>query len=303
MPPWSSSGSLVSDRIRSNPSLPKQHQQNKGKGAKGSKAPTPEPPKSQATRVLETCLDGARRSNGHSKDPKGGCFCQARKHTLSSYVLMCQHCGLILCALNQPYFACPHCSSALLDERTRDALVGRLEAELAEQLAREEAKRQRAIEEARAAEGAFPMLPGAQANTQLMRVSRTPPPLPATRTVLSLNSETKRVTVSSYSTPTATLSRLASREEDRAEEERVLGPPAEASLKGLLDLERPWRSALGEDHSSRTRFSVKTITSKHVHPPQPRLTRHRAGHGLADVYEITKMRPTILLDLKGAAWA
>ena len=74
--PWSSSSSLVSDRIRPHPTPPKQQQQNKGKG-KG-KASTPEPPKSKAVRVLEARLDGARGSNGRAKDPKGGCFCQGK---------------------------------------------------------------------------------------------------------------------------------------------------------------------------------------------------------------------------------
>lgn len=162
----------------------------------------------------------------------------ARKHALSSYVTMCRQCGLILCMLNPPYYACPHCASALSDEREREALVGRLERELAEQQAREETARQRAIEEARAAEGAFPMLPGSQAQIQ---TSRTPPPT-TTRTVLSLNSGTKRVTVSSYSTPTP--SRPASRGEDREEEEgRVPGPPGEVSyVKEPLDPSRPWRN-------------------------------------------------------------
>lgn len=129
--------------------------------------------------------------------------------------------------------------------------MGRLEGELAEQLAREEAERQRAIEEARAAEGAFPMLPGLQVQMQMSRTSRTPPPPPPsaiTRTVLSLNSETKRVTVSSYSTPTVTLSRPASRAEDREEEGRVPGPAGEVSrVMEAWDPGRPWRNVCAED--------------------------------------------------------
>lgn len=128
---------------------------------------------------------------------------------------------------------------ALLDEREGEALIGRLEDELAEQLTREEAERQRAVEEARAAAGEFPMLPGLQ--TQ-MQTSRTPPPPATTRTVLSLNSGTKRVTVSSYSTPVS--SRPASRGEEREEEEgRVPGPPSEVSyVQEPVDPERPWKN-------------------------------------------------------------
>ncbi|KAG8213420.1 hypothetical protein J3R82DRAFT_11922 [Butyriboletus roseoflavus] len=271
---WSSSGSLVSDRIPAHPPPQKQQQQqNKGKGRGIQKALTPEPSKSKAVRVLEARLAGARESNGHAKDPKGGCFCQgkshrlarssasfvlarhapvgliprtcvslpARKHALSDYVPMCRQCGLILCTLNPPHYACPHCASALLDKRGREALVGRLERALADQIAREEAERQKAIEEARAAQGAFPTLPGSQA--QLQRTSRTPPP-PTTRTVLSLNSSTKKVTVSSYSTPTVTSSRPASRGQEREEEEgRVLGPLGEVRYaKEPLDPGRRWKN-------------------------------------------------------------
>ncbi|KAN0093233.1 hypothetical protein V8E55_004017 [Tylopilus felleus] len=239
--PWSSSGSLVSDRIRPNPPLPKQQQQNKGK-SKG-KAPTPEPLKSKAVRALEARLDGARGSNGRAKDPKGGCFCQARNHALSSYISTCRQCGLILCTLNPPYYGCPHCTSPLLDEREMEALVGRLEGELAEQLGKEEAERQKAIGEARAAQGAFPMLPG----SQIAKTSRTPPPPTTTRAVLSLNSQTKKVTVSSYSTPTP--SRPASREEDREAEGLVPGPLTEASYYVMesVDPGRPWRNVRSGD--------------------------------------------------------
>ncbi|KAF8127043.1 hypothetical protein EV363DRAFT_1401475 [Boletus edulis] len=233
--PWSSSGSLVSDRLRPRPP---QQQQNKGKG-KG-KAATPEPPKSNAIRVLETRLDGAQRSNGRTKDPKGGCFCQARKHALSNYVPICRRCGLILCTLNPPHYACPHCTSPLLGEQDREALVKGLEGE-------EEAERQRVIEEARAAEGGFPMLPGAQ----MARTTHTPPPPTATRTVLSLSSGTKKVTVSSYSTPMVTQSRPASRGdsgEAREEEGRVLGPPREVScVTEAVDPGRLWRNARAGD--------------------------------------------------------
>ena len=81
--PWSSSSSLVSDRIRPHPAPPKQQHQNKVK-SKG-KAPTPEPPKSKAVRVLEARLYGARGSNGSAKDPKGGCFCQGKSPALRAY--------------------------------------------------------------------------------------------------------------------------------------------------------------------------------------------------------------------------
>jgi len=77
--PWSSSSSLVSDRIRP-PTPSKQQQQNKGSKGKGK---GPATPKSRTVRVLEARLDGARGSNGRTKDPKGGCFCQGKLHPVA----------------------------------------------------------------------------------------------------------------------------------------------------------------------------------------------------------------------------
>ncbi|KAJ7686325.1 hypothetical protein B0H17DRAFT_868991, partial [Mycena rosella] len=94
-------------------------------------------------------------------DPKGGCFCQARAHPLSSYSALCRSCGLVLCAINLPQYACPHCTTPLLAPAQRTTLVERLETQIAETLAREAAARERAAEEARRAVGAFPTLGGA----------------------------------------------------------------------------------------------------------------------------------------------
>ena len=77
---------------------------------------------------------------------------------------MCRQCGLILCTLNPPHYACPHCTSVLGGQGGIGGEIG----DLAEQVAREEA---------RAAEGAFPMLLGSQAQMQMARTSHTPPPL------------------------------------------------------------------------------------------------------------------------------
>ncbi|KAF9223880.1 hypothetical protein BS17DRAFT_662995, partial [Gyrodon lividus] len=232
---WSISGSLPSDRIRPQQPLssaPQKQQQSKGKG-KGKAAP----PKSQVIRTLESLADGVRRSSGAEKDPKGGCFCQARQHTLSAYVPLCQRCGLVLCTLNLPCYACPHCAGALLDASHRSALAIQLEEALAAQITKEEGERQRAIEEARIAAGAFPLLPGSQ------------PPKPPSKTqtqthkVLSLNAKTKRVTVSSY-TNTPVPSRPASRAEDvPLEDQRVPAPPSGINYVKLPpDPSRPWRN-------------------------------------------------------------
>ncbi|TDL19370.1 hypothetical protein BD410DRAFT_680526, partial [Rickenella mellea] len=92
------------------------------------------------------------------KDPLGGCFCQARSHTLSLYTPICFYCGLILCKQNLPYHACPHCSTVLLSEAKSSALIDQLERNVTETLANEAAERDRVAEEARRAAGAFPTL-------------------------------------------------------------------------------------------------------------------------------------------------
>ncbi|KIJ12804.1 hypothetical protein PAXINDRAFT_177112 [Paxillus involutus ATCC 200175] len=221
---WSKSGSLPSDRIRlqqPQPAAPKQ--QSKGKG----RATPTEPPKSSAVRTLEALVNGIRKSSGSEKDPKGGCFCQARQHDLSKYVPLCRQCGLVLCTLNLPYHACPHCGGVLLDAFRHSALAAALENELAEQIAQEERAHQRAIEEARIAAGAFPMLLGSQPP----KASRTPPP-PQSYKVLSLDSKTKKATVRSY-TNTPVPSRPASRaEEVKEEDQRVPAPPPGISYVG-----------------------------------------------------------------------
>ncbi|KIK95284.1 hypothetical protein PAXRUDRAFT_393342 [Paxillus rubicundulus Ve08.2h10] len=232
---WSKLGSLPSDHIRLQhpPAVPKQ--QSKGKGRAGST----DPPKSSAVRTLEAFVDSVRKSSGSEKDPKGGCFCQARQHDLSKYVPLCRQCGLVLCTLNLPYHACPHCGGVLLDAFHHSALIVTLDEDLAKQIAQEGRARQRAIEEARIAAGAFPMLPGSLPP----KSSRTPPPPPHSYKVLSLDSKTKRATVTSY-TNTPAPSRPASRAEDvKEEEQRVPAPsPGISYVKEPPDPSRPWRN-------------------------------------------------------------
>ncbi|KAG6329794.1 hypothetical protein ID866_9293 [Astraeus odoratus] len=217
---WTSSSSLTSDRIparQSSPAPSAKQQSSKGK----AKAPTG-PPKSKVVAALEALLHNAQYASGLEKDAKGGCFCQAREHDLSPYVPLCYGCGLVLCKLNPPYCACPHCGEALLDSSHRAVLVAQLEEELQGQIAKEEEERQRAIEEARKAEGAFPLLPNAGPQTKSTKASATPPP--QSHKVMSLNSTTKRVTVSSY-TSTPVPSRPPSPKDVPEEPHRVPPPP------------------------------------------------------------------------------
>ncbi|KAJ6474462.1 hypothetical protein C8R47DRAFT_921784, partial [Mycena vitilis] len=238
--PWmSKASSLPSDRIRPTPS-PASNSSKNSKG-KGKSPAVPEPPKSKAVRQLESLRNGLVASAGSvAKDPKGGCFCQAREHSLSPHSALCRSCGLVLCEVNLPQYACPHCAAGLLTATQREALVARLEAQIAETLTKEALLRERAAEEARRAVGAFPTLRNA---------APTPAPaVPQTRTVMSLNSKTKKVTVSSFSTPSPSPSRPASRAESVEEEPvRVGRPPAEVPFVAAAkqDPLRPWRDLSG----------------------------------------------------------
>lgn len=172
-------------------------------------------------------------------------------HALSTHTPICQSCGLILCELNLPNHACPHCASPLLHPSARAALIETLEALIDEMLAKEDADRQRVIQDARAAEGAFPTLsaaasrastPGSGSDAQGSH------PVNQTHKVLSLDSKTRRVKVSSYTPPA--VSRPASAEKVKVvpepEYKRVPAPPAEVVVAaGLSDPQRPWANARG----------------------------------------------------------
>ncbi|KAE9401267.1 hypothetical protein BT96DRAFT_1018232 [Gymnopus androsaceus JB14] len=235
--PWTSKQSSVpSDRIKPSHSA---SQPTKGKG----KAPASQEPKSREVRRLESLLSALRVSQSPKKDPNGGCFCQAREHPLSSYTSICRNCGLILCNINQPHFACPHCLSSLIPGSLRDSLVVRIQAQLDQTIAREVAARERAIEEAKRQAGAFPTLSGAPPSVKPIA------PQPQTHKVISLNSKTKKVKVSSYTT-TPVSSRPASRsgtEEEEAPIVRVPPPPTEVSFAhSTIDPARPWANLRDE---------------------------------------------------------
>ena len=122
-------------------------------------------------------------------------FSLARKHALCKYTPLCTTCGLILCALQQPYAPCPHCNSSLLSPMQRDSMVAQVQAELEAQLESEERERIRAEEALRAAQGAFPTLGGGPPSAAVAA------PSPASHVVISLNSKNKKTTVSTYHSP------------------------------------------------------------------------------------------------------
>ncbi|RDX47135.1 hypothetical protein OH76DRAFT_1465175 [Lentinus brumalis] len=208
-----------------------------------------------ATRVDESDVGPKLREVGEvevggERDPKGGCFCQARMHALSTHTPICRSCGLILCELNLPNFACPHCNEALLTPAVRDALIQTLESRIDETLAKEEAERQRAIQEARAAQGAFPTLSASASRSGTPDVH----PVNQTHKVLSLDSKTRKVKVSTYTPPA--VSRAASTEKIKQQQQqqkpepeykRVPPPPPEVSCSSapLNPHHRPWANTRG----------------------------------------------------------
>ncbi|KAI6007956.1 hypothetical protein EDC04DRAFT_2498779, partial [Pisolithus marmoratus] len=151
-------------------------------------------------------------------------------------------CGLVLCNLNLPHYACPRCGQSFLDNTRRPALVAQILEELRGQVAKEEEERNRAIEEALKAEGTFPMLPGASGTQGARRPAGkgTATGPQSSHKVLSLNSITKKVTILSYTnTP------VSSRRPSPAPEEphRTPPPPREISyVKQPPDLEHPWQN-------------------------------------------------------------
>ncbi|CAK5270108.1 unnamed protein product [Mycena citricolor] len=232
---WTKKGSsLPSDRIKPNPP-PSQNTKSKGKAA----APPPEPPKSKAVKQLEALRKGLVSAGATPKqDPKGGCFCQAREHTLSKYTPICRQCALVLCEANLPYHVCPSpgCHAPLLDITQNAALVARLEAQIADTLTREALARERAADEARRAVGAFPTLAPSAAPSAAA---------PQTRTVLSLNSKTKKVKVSSFtSTPVSSKSPSRAETPDDEVANRVAPPPAQVPFApaSSVDPQRPWKN-------------------------------------------------------------
>lgn len=169
-------------------------------------------------------------------------------HALSSYTPLCRACGLVLCELNLPHNACPSCATPLLSAPARAALIEDLAAQLAATLAREEDDRQRALEQARAAEGAFPTLAGSAGSSR----AGTPDVRPANQThkVLSLDAKTKRAKVTSYTPPN--LSRTSSVEKptkapQEQEYKRVPAPPKEVVVPtGPPSMAtRPWANTRG----------------------------------------------------------
>lgn len=126
--------------------------------------------------------------------------------------------------------------------------MDKLEIQISDTIAREIDQRERAIEAARQQAGAFPILSGASSGSAGKSPTSsdaqfTPRPSTQTHKVLSLNSKTKKVIVSSYTT-TPVPSRPVSRAESVEEEpHRIPPPPSDVEhVKAVIDESRPWRN-------------------------------------------------------------
>ncbi|KAI0085839.1 hypothetical protein BDY19DRAFT_896029 [Irpex rosettiformis] len=198
-------------------------------------------PKSKAILILESLRDGLLNleSSAPSRDPTGGCYCQARQHELSKYNPICTSCGLILCTLNLPYYACPYCKAALHSPPARLSLLQTLEQSISNTLAQEEREREEAIEEARRAAGAFPTLAAATSGTTSALDSH---PVNQPHKVLSLNSKANTVTLSSYTKRAPSQSvKAIPKEPQEPEPIRTRRPPAEVPCSSKPQgFERPW---------------------------------------------------------------
>ncbi|GAV98620.1 hypothetical protein LENED_000006 [Lentinula edodes] len=133
---------------------------------------------------------------------------------------------------------------SLISGNIRDSLVSRIQAQLDQTIAREVAARERAIEEAKQQAGAFPTLYGTTPTAKPIA------PQPQTHKVLSLNSKSKKVLLSSY-TSTPASSRPASRSETEDEEAAIMRiPPPSTEVnfaRGSIDPARPWANLVNEN--------------------------------------------------------
>ena len=123
-------------------------------------------------------------------------------------------------------------------------LVAQLQEELRRQTFKEEEQRQRAIEEAQKAAGAFPMLPSSVTTRQYTKVASAAPP--QSHKVMSLNSATKKVTVSSYTTTPVSSRPPSPSPGDDALKEPPRVPPPDKDISYVKqqppDPAHPWRN-------------------------------------------------------------
>lgn len=248
MTAWTQAGSLTSDRLqpRQPPAPQQQPQLNKKKNNNNSTSQ-----KSKQVQKLEQILQGFQQDN-NTRDPAGGCFCQARTHSLSKYTPNCLNCGLVLCTLQLPFHLCPHCSEPLVAQSSRDSLISRIEDELEQVLRKEEEERIRVQQEREQAQGAFPTLASSTGTAEPRKPAQP-------RNVLSVNSKTGKMKMATYSTPSVLSGYMPEKgkERDKEREVREHPPPAEIDyVQGITLKPTSWKNLrhevtyIPEEHTS-----------------------------------------------------
>lgn len=168
---------------------------------------------------------------------------------------------------------------------SRTSLILQLEAELASTIAKEAEEKERAIENARLAAGAFPTLSGSPARTPPLPV-QTSYPMPSIQThkVISLTgskkSLNKRVVVSSFVTKSATSSQPTSRDEVVDDEpERVRPSPTEAPhSSGWLGPNRPFENLIKGGIVYRSKPQVDQADSGTIKSSRGKRARNRIAN-------------------------
>ncbi|KAF8317079.1 hypothetical protein DL93DRAFT_583917 [Clavulina sp. PMI_390] len=202
--------------------LPSRNPPSKAAKNVGSSQPATALPKSKEVHRLENLLTAAETPDWSPKHPKEGCFCRARRHHVSRYISLCTHCGLVLCELQHPALPCPSCRSSLfLQPAARPAVIAKITSDLQAVLKSEADARERELAEQRDREiaaaggGAFPVLQASAGSGASHQPSQP-------HKVLSLNSKTKKVMVSTTVTRTVTPPPSGPSAAERAVEEAEL---------------------------------------------------------------------------------
>jgi len=161
--------------------------------------------------------------------------CIARTHPLSPYTPLCTKCGFILCSLHAPAYPCPHCSNPLTTPPSKDALIDKIKQEIGDLLQREQEERERQKLEHEKAVGAFPTLATSTGYPEPIKPSQP-------RKVLSLNQQTRKVTVASYTALSIAAPSSPSSQEEAVY--RVPRPPKEVDyVRGKLAIDgRRWEN-------------------------------------------------------------
>lgn len=163
----------------------------------------------------------------------------------------------------------------LLSPAAHEALITRLNTDLAVQIEREIAERERAVEEAQRAAGAFPTLMGA---IPIAQPTPAAPPSRQTHKVMSLTGSRRGgVLVSSYTT-TPVASRPASRNDSPKEIEVIVNrvpPPPSAPPHALRapSATRPWENFLDDSVT----YQLPARLGDDADGPQSSSRRKRGG--------------------------